>query len=65
MRIGAVVIVIWLIIGALAAGQRGYFANEAENCAEISTTAVTIVAGPLNYVGLNPKVNCDVPQPSK
>ena len=25
MRIGAVVIVIWLIIGAIAAGQRGYF----------------------------------------
>ncbi|GAB7038547.1 MULTISPECIES: hypothetical protein [Catenuloplanes] len=65
MRIGAVVIVIWLIIGALAAGQRGYFANDPENCAEISTTAVTIVAGPLNYVGLNPKVDCDVPQPSE
>ena len=65
MRIGAVVIVIWLIIGALAAGQRGYYANEADNCAELSTTVVTIVAGPLNYVGLNPKVNCEAPQPSE
>ena len=29
-------------------------------------TALTIVAGPLNYVGANPKVNCriDTPQPS-
>jgi len=28
---------------------------------------VTIVAGPLNYVGVNPKVDCHVkvPQPSK
>ena len=28
--------------------------------------ALTIVAGPLNYVGANPKVDCDVevPQPS-
>jgi len=26
---------------------------------------VTIIAGPLNYVGLNPKVHdCNVPQPS-
>ena len=29
---------------------------------------VTIVAGPLNYLGVNPKVKCNVPnlpQPSK
>jgi len=25
---------------------------------------VTILAGPLNYVGVNPKVVCHVPQPS-
>jgi hypothetical protein len=65
VRIGAVVIIVWLIIGALAAGQRGYFANDADNCTKVSTTAVTIVAGPLNYVGLNPKLNCEAPEPSK
>jgi hypothetical protein len=27
--------------------------------------AVTIVAGPLNYVGVDPKLSCHVPQPSK
>jgi hypothetical protein len=26
---------------------------------------VTILAGPLNYVGANPKVACHVPQPSR
>jgi len=26
---------------------------------------VTILAGPLNYVGVNPKVSCHVPQPSQ
>jgi hypothetical protein len=26
--IGGVIILIWLIIGAIAAGQRGYFAND-------------------------------------
>jgi hypothetical protein len=62
--IGGVIVLIWLIIGAIAAGQRGYFNTSNDNCAKASTTAVTIVAGPLNYVGVNPKVNCKVPQPS-
>ena len=64
--IGGVIILIWLIIGAIAAGQRGYFADdENTNCAEAGTVAVTIVAGPLNYLGVNPKVKCDLPEPSK
>lgn len=66
VRIGSVVVIIWLIIGAIAAGQRGYFSSGSDNCAKASTTIVTIVAGPLNYLGINPKVNCPtVPQPSK
>ena len=63
--IGAVIIVIWLLIGLFAAGQRGYFSKSQSNCAQAGTTIVTIIAGPLNYVGVNPKVNCQVPQPSK
>jgi hypothetical protein len=31
----------------------------------VGTIALTIVAGPLNYVGVNPKISCKVPQPSK
>jgi len=27
--------------------------------------AVTIVSGPLNYLGANPKIKCKVPQPSR
>ena len=66
MRIGSLVIVIWLLVGALAAFQRDYFSDKDTNCAEASTIAVTVVAGPLNYVGVNPKVkDCDVPEPSK
>jgi len=26
---------------------------------------MTILAGPLNYVGVNPKVSCHLPQPSQ
>jgi hypothetical protein len=63
--VGAVIVAIWLIIGVFAAGQRGYFRNSSGNCAAVSTTVVTIIAGPLNYVGLNPKVECTTPQPSQ
>jgi hypothetical protein len=64
--IGGVIILIWLIIGAIAAGQRGYYKDTGEtSCAEAGTIIVTIVAGPLNYLGVNPKINCEIPQPSK
>ncbi len=62
----SVLLVVWLIIGAIAAGQRHYFSGGADNCAKTGTIIVTIIAGPLNYVGVNPKVTkCNVPQPSK
>lgn len=62
--IGGVIVLIWLIIGALAAGQRGYFKGEDASCAKAGTIVVTVIAGPLNYLGANPKIDCDVPQPS-
>jgi hypothetical protein len=65
VRIGAVIVVIWLIIGVVAAAQRSYFSSSSSNCAKASNTIVTIVAGPLNYIGINPKIQCNVPQPSK
>jgi hypothetical protein len=39
--------------------------DEIDDCAKTGTIAVTIIAGPLNYVGVNPKVSCTTPQPSK
>ncbi len=46
--------------------QRGYFSNEREvSCKKVSDTVLTVGAGPLNYLGVNPKVSCNVPQPSK
>ncbi len=65
MRIGTFLLVIWLIIGAVAAGQRHYFSSSSTSCAKASTITVTIVAGPLNYVGVNPKITCKTPHPSK
>lgn len=65
MRIGGVLVLVWLLIGVLAAGQRNYFSGDTTNCARAGTIAATIVAGPLNYVGANPKVKCELPQPSR
>jgi hypothetical protein len=65
VRIGAVLVVIWLIVGFVAAGQRGYLGGSDSNCAKAGNTIITVIAGPLNYIGVNPKVKCDVPQPSR
>jgi hypothetical protein len=66
MRISSVVVVAWLLIGLMAAFQRDYFSGSDTNCAKTGTVVVTVIAGPLNYVGVNPKVkHCSVPQPSK
>ena len=65
MQIGGAVLVIWLLIGLLAAGQRGYFTSSDNGCTKAGSTFVTIIAGPLNYVGINPKVTCTPPSPSK
>ncbi|WP_210650940.1 hypothetical protein [Nocardioides sp. SYSU D00065] len=67
-RLIGILLVIWLVIGAFAAYQRGYFEDTRTNCSEASDIALNVVAGPLNYVGLNPEVECadvDVPEPSK
>jgi hypothetical protein len=65
MRGLSLLVVLWLLIGAFAAYQRNYFASDPVNCAQLGTVIVTIIAGPLNYAGVNPKLNCTVPQPSQ
>jgi membrane protein YdbS with pleckstrin-like domain len=61
--IGAVLLIVWLVIGAIAAAQRGYFASGDASCATVGTTIVTVLAGPLNYVGVNPQIQCPQPSP--
>lgn len=62
MRYAGVLLAIWLIIGAIAVAQRGYFTNSPQTCASAGTIALTVIAGPLNYAGLNPSVSrCNIP----
>ena len=65
MRLLGLIVLIWLVVGAVAAGQRGYFTHAAQTCSSAGTIAVTVIVGPLNYFGVNPKVtSCNVPKPS-
>jgi hypothetical protein len=64
MRFGSLLLLIWLVVGGLAAGQRGDYRGSINNCSKVSTVGVTILAGPLNYVGVNPNINCTTPRPS-
>src|SRR3990170_512018 len=51
-----VLVIVWLLIGALAALQRGYFSDDRDvSCKTGGDTVLTIFAGPLNYVGVNPR----------
>ena len=60
-----IVVVAWLVIGAVAAAQRGYFDNDrAVGCNFAATAGLTVLAGPTNYVGVDPRVSCEAPRPS-
>jgi DNA-binding transcriptional regulator of glucitol operon len=58
MREFLVVLVVWLLIGALAAWQRHYYAASSATCAGAGTILVTVMFGPVNYLGGNPKLTC-------
>ncbi|WP_198347770.1 hypothetical protein [Nocardia terrae] len=65
MRLGSLLVFAWLVVGLVAAGQRGYLTHVSQECSDFGTIAVNVVAGPLNYLGLDPKVSdCKLPQPS-
>jgi hypothetical protein len=64
--IGSLAPVLCLIVGAIAAGQRHDYTRPPANCSQAATIAVTILAGPLNYLGVDPEISCrHLPQPSR
>ena len=64
MRFIGLLVIVWLIGARSQPASAGFHPRDA-NCASAGTIAVTVIAGPLNYFGANPKVtNCHVPQPS-
>ena len=71
MRSGGILgtlVLVWLLIGVLAAWQRDYFTNAQPDCGVAATIALNVLAGPLNYLGVDPQVGqCklpDLPKPT-
>jgi hypothetical protein len=65
-KIVGLLLIVWLLIGVVAAAQRGYLNDSTKDCASVATIAINVVAGPLNYVGVDPEVDeCDVPNPDE
>jgi hypothetical protein len=63
MHFGSALLTIWLVIGGIAAGQRGDYTDHID-CSSAGTIGVTILAGPLNYAGVDPHIHCGTPRPS-
>jgi hypothetical protein len=57
-----VIVFVWLLIGVVAASISVTTSRAAKPICH-SGQHVTVVAGPLNYAGVNPKVTNCVPQP--
>jgi len=64
VRISGLLVLVWLIIGIAAAAQRGELTQRHGTCSSVATVAVVIVAGPLNYLGVDPHIGCTTPRPS-
>ncbi|MGH3279603.1 MAG: hypothetical protein ACRDNW_10755 [Trebonia sp.] len=58
------ILFVWLVVGAVACGQRGYFGNVPSTCSSGATVAATMITGPLNYLGVDPTITCSWPTPS-
>ena len=61
-----IIVLVWLLIGAFAAFQRGYFGDDRDvRCKTAGETVLTIAAGPLETTWAStPQIDCEVPQPS-
>jgi hypothetical protein len=65
MRRTMLILFLWLIIGALAAGRRGLLQRPQSRLQPRGDEGRDdLAAGPLNYVGLSRRISCGTPKPS-
>ena len=54
-----IMVIVWFVFGASAAHDRGYFNTDTQrSCAFVGSGALTVIAGPLGYVGVHPHAYC-------
>ena len=50
-----ILVIVWFVLGCSVANDRGYFnASANRNCTFIGSALLTVVAGPVNYLGRPP-----------
>ncbi|MGV9673990.1 hypothetical protein ACWDSJ_01800 [Nocardia sp. NPDC003482] len=61
----SLLVFVWLLVGLLSAGQRGYLTSVSASCRGYWTIVLTVAAGPVNYLGVRPSVSgCHFPDPT-
>lgn len=54
-----ILVVVWFVLGCSVANDRGYFdANADRDCTFIGSALLTVVVGPVNYLGVHPQASC-------
>jgi hypothetical protein len=54
-----ILVIAWFVLGCSVANDRGYFNASADrNCTFIGSAVLTVVTGPINYLGLHPQAAC-------
>jgi hypothetical protein len=54
-----IMVIVWFVLGAAVASDRGYFdTNTPRDCTFVGSGLLTVVAGPINYMGVHPRAVC-------
>jgi hypothetical protein len=54
-----IMVIVWFVLGAAVANDRGYFDTSApRDCTFVGSGLLTVVAGPINYLGVHPRAVC-------
>jgi hypothetical protein len=52
-------VLIWFVVGVSAANDRGFFqSGYPRTCSTVGSASLTVVAGPINYIGVHPTAYC-------
>lgn len=54
-----ILVIVWFVLGVSVANDRGFFDTNADRtCTFVGSGLLTVVAGPINYLGVHPKAAC-------
>jgi hypothetical protein len=54
-----ILVIVWFVLGCSVANDRGYFdASANRDCTFIGSALLTVVVGPVNYLGVHPRAAC-------